>query len=97
MVELHRYIFIITTTVSVGLIIASLIIPPTGIVDPSVLTAVGELFAFAALGEASYTLRHKGAAKITKGDTTFELESNQEEIINDMRRLNKPCTKRNKQ
>lgn len=94
--EFHKYILIITTSVSVGLIVASLIIPPPGIIDPSVLTAVGELFAFAALGEASYVLRHKGTAKITKGNTTVEFESDQEGIINDMQRLNKPCTKRNR-
>lgn len=37
------------TLVSLGLIIASFIIPPTGVIDPSVLAAVGEIMGIAAI------------------------------------------------
>lgn len=36
----------ITTIVALGLIIASFIVPPTGVIDPSVLQAVGEILVF---------------------------------------------------
>lgn len=35
-----------TAVVSLGLIIASFIVPPAGIIDPSVLQAVGEILVF---------------------------------------------------
>ena len=39
----------ITLLVSVGLLIASFIVPPLGVISPSVLQGVAELFAFATL------------------------------------------------
>lgn len=36
--------------IAVGLIITSFFVPPTGVIDGSVLAATGEIFAFAALG-----------------------------------------------
>lgn len=39
----------ILTCVSVCLIIASFVLPPTGVIDPSVLAAVGEIGIFIAL------------------------------------------------
>lgn len=41
----------ILTVVSVGLIIASFIVPPTGVIDPSVLAAVGEIAGLMAIIE----------------------------------------------
>ena len=35
-----------TAIVALGLLIASFIVPPTGIIDPSVLQAVGEILVF---------------------------------------------------
>lgn len=47
---LERHIlFDVLSIISVGLIIASFIVPPTGVVDPSVLAAVGEIFGWGAL------------------------------------------------
>ena len=37
------------TIISAGLLIASFIVPPTGVIDPSVLRGAGMLFGFAAL------------------------------------------------
>ena len=39
----------ITLLVSVGLLIASFVVPPLGVISPSVLQGVAELFAFATL------------------------------------------------
>ena len=42
--------FIFFSLVAIGLIIGSFFVPPMGVIDGSVLAAVGEIFAFAALG-----------------------------------------------
>lgn len=57
--------------VSVGLIIASFIVPPTGVVDPSVLAATGELFGFAALYVVLVAVKKGTTASVQKGDTTL--------------------------
>ena len=36
----------ITTLVALGLMIASFILPPTGVIDPSVLQGIGEILIF---------------------------------------------------
>ena len=64
----------ILSFIAVGLIVASFIIPPQGVVDGSVLAAVGEIFAFAALF-AVWEAVDKGIdAKIVHGDTTIILD-----------------------
>ena len=71
----HNIMFYILTGISVLLIIASFIVPPTGVIDPSVLAATGELFAFAALG-AVYKSIDKGVdATVTHKDTTLTLNN----------------------
>ena len=60
--------------ISVGLIVASFIVPPMGVVDGSVLAAVGEIFAFAALFAAWEAIDKCLDAKITHGNTTISLD-----------------------
>ena len=62
--------------ISVGLIVASFIVPPMGVVDGSVLAAVGEIFAFAALFAAWEAIDKGIDAKITHGNTTVTLDGN---------------------
>ena len=52
--------------VAIGLIIASFILPPPGVIDESVLTAGGELLGFAGLLVVIYAIAHGKHAKITK-------------------------------
>lgn len=60
--------------IAVGLIIASFFVPPMGVVDGSVLAAVGEIFAFAALF-AVWEAVDKGIdAKIVHGNTTITID-----------------------
>lgn len=63
------------TAIAVGLIVASFFIPPTGVIDGSVLAAVGEVFAFAALFMAWEALDKGIDAKVTHGNTTIELNN----------------------
>jgi hypothetical protein len=58
---------------AIVLIVAGLLMPPMGVIDGSVLTAVGELFAFAALATVWHAIDKGIDAKITHGQTTLNL------------------------
>lgn len=59
---------------SIGLFVASLFIPPQGEIDPSVLQAVGWIFAFAGLFELREAIREGLGFKLTHGKTTVEVK-----------------------
>lgn len=63
----------ICTLLSVTLLVASFILPPTGVIDNSVLTAAGILFGFAGLGVLDHHLANGKIGKVTKGDTTISI------------------------
>lgn len=65
--------FWICLIVSVGLFIGGFFVPPTGVIDGSVLKAVGMLLGFGALGQAPVLLESLKSAKFTKGDMTVEV------------------------
>lgn len=81
----HKNIFLICVVVSVCLICASFVTPPMWIIDGSVLASVGELFAFAALGEVAAAIERGHSASISHGNTTIEIrkEDNAEEEVKD--------------
>lgn len=58
---------------AVGLFVASFCVPPTGVIDGSVLKAVALLFAFGALAEAREAIREGLGVKLTHGQTTIEV------------------------
>ena len=64
--------FWICLIVSIGLIVAGFCVPPMGIIDGSVLTAVGILFGFASLAQVPASLAVAGYVRMTKGDMTIE-------------------------
>lgn len=70
---IHNIYFSILTFIAVCLIIASFIVPPTGVIDPSVLAGTGELFAFAALGSVYKAMDKDKAISMTHGDTTITI------------------------
>ena len=72
----------ITLLVSVGLLIASFIVPPTGVIDSSVLRGVGELFAFATLFKLPNIIQSISDGKqvtLQHGSTTVTVGSRDEE------------------
>ena len=71
--------FHIFSFASLALIIASFIVPPMGLVDPSVLAAIGELFAFASLGAVIKAIDKGGVGKVKHGQTEVELKSHDKE------------------
>jgi hypothetical protein len=62
-------VFWLTFVTSVILLVASFLLPPTGVIDTSVLTAVGELFAFAALGVGAKAVSKGMSTTVSKGNT----------------------------
>ena len=64
--------FWICLIVSIGLIVAGFCVPPMGIIDGSVLTAVGILFGFASLAQVPVIREVAGYVRMTKGDMTIE-------------------------
>ena len=59
---------------AIGLFAASFVVPPTGVIDGSVLKAAGILFGFAALVEAREAILEGLGVKLTHGDTTIEIK-----------------------
>ena len=72
--------FHILTTISIILIVTSFLLPPTGVIDPSVFAGVGELFGFAALWELHVAIRRGLDAKIQHNNTTIEIINDEKEI-----------------
>ena len=69
----HMVAFVVCLVVSIGLIVGGFFVPPTGVIDGSVLTGVGELFGFAALAQIhSLVARGKGV-KIQHGATSVSV------------------------
>lgn len=69
----HTMAFGVCLAVSIGLIVGGFFVPPTGVIDGSVLTGVGELFGFAALAQIhSLVARGKGV-KIQHGSTSVSV------------------------
>ena len=64
--------FWICLIVSIGLIVAGFCVPPMGIIDGSVLTAVGILFGFASLAQIPIIIEVAGYVRMTKGDMTIK-------------------------
>lgn len=65
--------FHILTSIAIGLLIASFIVPPTGEISPTVLKGVAEIFAFASLGTVIKAIDRGGAARIKHKDTVVEI------------------------
>ncbi len=68
--------FYLTLLVSIALIVGGFFVPPLGIIDGSVLTAVGELLMFAVIAQVPKILdavRHGKTIKVSKGDFGVEV------------------------
>lgn len=70
--------FWICLIASIGLLITGFLLPPIGIIDNSVITAVGLLLVFAALGQLPTIIEVAGYAKISSGSTTIEISKEED-------------------
>lgn len=59
---------------AIGLGIGGFFTPPQGVIDGSVLSFIGLLFGFAALGQIPVIIEAAGRVKVTRGDMTIEAE-----------------------
>ena len=70
--------FYLTLAISLLLIIGGFLLPPMGIIDSSVLTAVGELLMFGVLAQVPTLIdaaKNGKSVKISKGDFSAEVTS----------------------
>lgn len=63
---------------SIGLIVGGFLTPPKGVIDGSVLTATGIIFAFAALGIFAQAIEKGKFARIKKNDIEVTVGDNDE-------------------
>lgn len=74
-------VFYFNLFISIALIVGGFLLPPMGIIDGSVLTAVGELLMFGVLAQIPSILdavRNGKSIKVTKGDSSIEVSSPQD-------------------
>ena len=71
---LSRVTLIICFFVSVGLIVGGFIVPPMGVIDGSVLTAVGELLLFPTLLYGYRAIEMGLRVKFQRGETSIEVD-----------------------
>lgn len=69
-----KKIFYVCLVMSIALMVASFLLPPQGVIDPSVLTATGILFGFAALAVAGQNLANGKDVTFKKGDMEFTID-----------------------
>lgn len=65
--------FYVTLSISIALIVGGFIVPPTGEIDGSALTAVGLLLMFAVVEKIPEAIAAGRSVKIQKGDTSVEV------------------------
>ena len=70
--------FYLISTAAVSMLIASFIVPPTGVIDSSVLAAAGELFAFASLTIILIAIDKGIDAKVQHNNTTITIDGKEE-------------------
>lgn len=71
--------FYINLVVSILLIVGGLLIPPVGIIDGSVLTAVGLLLMFSVIEKVPEAIKAGLNIKLQKGDSSVEISSDKTE------------------
>lgn len=72
--------FYILTGIAVALLITSLFLPPLGVISPSVLQGVGEIFAFAALGTVIKAIDNGTKATVKHNNTELSVDT-QKDIL----------------
>ena len=65
--------FWVCLSISIALVVAGFLVPPTGKIDGSVLTAVGELFGFATLEVVLIAIRKGVDATLRHGKTEVSI------------------------
>lgn len=75
--KINKIAYWICLILSIGLIIGGFLVPPLGLIDASVLTAVGELFGFAALGTGITAIERGYDVTVKKGDAEITISDDE--------------------
>ena len=70
--------FYINLSVSIVLIVGGFLLPPMGIIDGSVLTAVGLLLMFGVVARVPEVIKAGRSVRISKGDFSAEIHGPEE-------------------
>lgn len=76
--QADKYIFYVCLTAALCLFLGGFFCPPMGVIDGSVLTAAGILFAFAALGVAGQNLANGKAVTFNYGETEITVDNDED-------------------
>lgn len=71
--------FWVCSGVTIILFILGFIFPPAGQIDPSILKAGAELFAYATLAVVADAIRYGYDATVTHGNTVITINNNEDE------------------
>ncbi|MGM9767865.1 MAG: hypothetical protein ACI3Z0_05325 [Candidatus Cryptobacteroides sp.] len=72
-IKYEKISFTLCLVVSIGLIVGGFLVPPTGVIDGSVLKAVGMLVLFAVIDMIPKILSAEKNIKISKGDMSIDV------------------------
>lgn len=76
---LHKIVFYVSLITSVILLVSGFVVPPTGIIDGSVLSAVGILLGFATVGQLPFIIEKGRTATIKHGQTEITISKKQKD------------------
>ena len=71
--KVNKVSFFACMSISILLIVTAFFVPPTAVIDPSVIAAVGEIFAWGALVVVIEGIEKGRSVTMTKGDTSLTL------------------------
>lgn len=71
--NLNKGTFFISLISSVGLLVAGFIVPPPGVIDPSVLTATGILAFYGVMATVQEAIKKGKSVKVSKGDINLSV------------------------
>ncbi len=72
-IKYEKISFTLCLVVSIGLIVGGFLVPPTGVIDGSILKAVGILVIFAVIDMIPKILAAEKNIKISKGDMSIDV------------------------
>lgn len=73
-------VFYCNLIVSILLIVGGFFVPPVGVIDGSVLTAVGLLLMFSVIEKIPEAIKAGKNIKLTKGDSSVEFTAKHQDI-----------------
>lgn len=73
--RMNKWVFWTCLVVSIALIVIAFFVPPTAVIDGSVLGAVGELFAFPALGAVIMGIEKGSDVRLKKGEYEIHVDN----------------------